>query len=69
MTYPIYYGKGQKLNKNFKVLKLPRLILIRPDKTIYKDVLFLKTPELKVEIDKLLSELHEEMATDKSAEE
>ena len=46
-----------KINKDFKVKVLPRLILVRADSTVYKDVLFMKGPDLKVEIDKLLDEL------------
>lgn len=55
MTYPIYYGKGQNINRDFKVMKLPRLILVTDGK-VQKDVIFLKAPELKAEIDKLLAE-------------
>ena len=57
LTYPAYYGRGQNINKDFKVKVLPRLILVRADSTVYKDVLFMKGPDLKVEIDKLLDEL------------
>jgi thiol-disulfide isomerase/thioredoxin len=57
LTYPYYCGRGQDINRDFQVKVLPRLILVRPDKTVYKDVLFLKADELKVEIDKLLAEL------------
>ncbi|HHE47131.1 MAG TPA: redoxin domain-containing protein [Bacteroidetes bacterium] len=57
LTYPAYYGRGRNVNKDFKVKVLPRLILVRPDSTVYKDVMFLKAPALKTEIDKLLDEL------------
>ena len=57
LTYPYYYGRGQDINRDFQVKVLPRLILVRSDKTVYKDVAFMKADELKVEIDKLLSEL------------
>ena len=56
MTYPVYYGKGQNISRDFKILKLPRLLLVTDGK-IRKDIIFLKAPELKVEIDKLLEEI------------
>jgi len=54
MDYPVYYGRGQNINRDFKVEKLPRLIIVGPDTMIYKDVLFLKAEELKAEIEKVL---------------
>ena len=66
MNYPSYYGRGQNMDKDFKVMKLPRIILVRPDGTIYKDELFLKEDKLRIEIDKLVAELpveEEEPAT------
>ncbi|MCF7810532.1 redoxin domain-containing protein [bacterium] len=56
MTYPVYYGKGQDINRDFQVLKLPRLILVTDGK-VRKDIIFLKASDLKVEIDKLLAEV------------
>ncbi len=56
MTYPVHLGRGQKITEKFKVMKLPRLILIKSDGTIYRDIMFLKSGELKAEIDKLLAE-------------
>lgn len=56
MTYPVYYGKDQNINANFKVLKLPRLILVKADGSVYKDVDFMKSDELATEIKKLLGE-------------
>jgi hypothetical protein len=55
MTYPVYYGKDQNINRDFKVLTLPRLILVTDGK-IRKDTIFLEASDLKVEIDKLLAE-------------
>jgi thiol-disulfide isomerase/thioredoxin len=56
MAYPVFYGRDQNITKEFKVLKLPRLILVNADGTIYKDVDFMKAEELKAEIVKLLAE-------------
>jgi len=56
IDYPVHLGRGQKITEKFKVMKLPRLILIQSDGTIYKDVMFLKAKELKADIDKLLEE-------------
>ncbi len=67
MTYPVYYGKGQNINRDFKVLKLPRLLLV-VDGKIRTDIIFLKAPELKVEIDKLLEEFSIEEETMESSE-
>jgi len=55
MTYPVFYGRDRNITKDFKVLKLPRLILVKADGTIYKDVDFMKAEELKAEIVKLLA--------------
>jgi len=66
MSYPSYYGKGQNMDKDFKVMKLPRIILVRADGTIYKDELFLKEDMLRTEIEKLVAEIpveEEEPAT------
>ncbi|MDP8229059.1 MAG: TlpA disulfide reductase family protein [Candidatus Electryoneaceae bacterium] len=57
MKYDVFYGRGENINRDFKVAKLPRLILVRPDGTIYKDVLFMKAPVLQREIEQLLEEL------------
>jgi hypothetical protein len=57
-------GRGQDINSLFQVLKLPRLIIVKSDTTIYMDALFLKSDELKTEIDKLLKETY----TEKQAE-
>jgi peroxiredoxin len=68
MTIPAYSGKGQGMDKDFKVLKLPRLILVRADQTVYQDFLFLKAEDLKVEIDNLLAELPAEEATSETSD-
>lgn len=60
MEYPVHYGRGQNINRDFKVNKLPRLILVTPDKKIYKDELFLKEDELRTEINNLLKTLPQE---------
>ncbi len=39
MTMSVHYGRGQKMVKEFRVKKLPRLIMVRGDRTVYKDVL------------------------------
>ncbi|MBT3232185.1 MAG: redoxin domain-containing protein [Calditrichaeota bacterium] len=57
INYPVHLGRGQKITEKFKVMKLPRLILIKSDGTIYKDVMFMKAKELKAEIDMLLAEV------------
>lgn len=57
ITYPVHFGRGQDITDKFKVLKLPRLILIKSDGTIYKDVMFMQADELRTEINKLLSEV------------
>jgi len=56
ITFPVHFGKGTGINKDFKVKKLPRLILIKQDGTVYRDALFMKEDELRIEIDKLLAE-------------
>jgi hypothetical protein len=56
MEYPVYYGRGQNLNRDFKVEKLPRLVIVRADSTIYKDVQFMKGDALKAELDSLLQD-------------
>ncbi|MFH0766327.1 MAG: TlpA disulfide reductase family protein [Calditrichota bacterium] len=57
IDFPVFYGRGQDMNKNFKVKKLPRLILIKEDGTVDQDVLFLKADELKVELERMLKEV------------
>ena len=59
LNFPIFYGRGRNINKDFKVEKLPRLILVRADTTIFKDVLFMNERELREAIEILLSEIHE----------
>jgi len=54
MEYPVFYGRGQNINRDFKVLKLPRLIFVTGDSTIHKDVLFMKADEIRAELDGLL---------------
>ena len=54
---PIYYGRGQGINKAFKVAKMPRLILIKEDGTVYKDVVFMKAEQLRAELDGMLAEI------------
>lgn len=54
MNYPAYYGKGQNINRDFLVKKLPRLILINSDSTVYKDELFMTADELRAELTYLL---------------
>lgn len=54
--YPVHYGRGSTINADFKVLKLPRLVLVRADGTVYKDVPFMKADELRAEVEKLLKE-------------
>jgi hypothetical protein len=56
IDFPVFYGRGQDINKNFKVKKLPRLVLIKADSTVDQDVLFLKADELKVELQRMLKE-------------
>ncbi len=56
MVYPVYHGRGQNINRDFKVNKLPRLILVKQDGTIYKDILFMKEKPLRLELNKLLEE-------------
>ena len=56
VEYPVFYGRGQNINSDFKVQILPRLIVIKADSTIHKDVLFMKDDELRAEIDSLLAE-------------
>lgn len=56
IDFPVFYGRGQDINKNFKVNKLPRLILIKADSTVDQDVLFLKADELKMELERMLKE-------------
>jgi hypothetical protein len=56
LDYPCYYGRGQNINEGFKVLVLPRLIIVRKDGTVYKDVPFMKSDEMKADIQKLLEE-------------
>jgi len=56
IEYPVHFGRGQKINRDFKVKVLPRLILINADRTVYKDVPFMKADELRGEIEKLLGE-------------
>ena len=67
MNYDVYFGRGQNINRDFKVAKLPRLILVRPDGTIYKDELFLKAPDLQSEIEVLLEELPASIGADTTA--
>jgi len=69
MTMPVHHGRGQEIDKEFKVKKLPRLIMVRGDRTVYKDVLFMKDNELTEEIDRLLDELPSEVEIDTSASE
>lgn len=57
INYPVHLGRGQDITENFKVMKLPRLILIKADGTVFKDVMFMKADELKADIDQLLSEV------------
>ena len=57
MLYPVYYGRGQNINRDFKVNKLPRLILVKQDGTIHLDILFMKEDELRQEIAKMLAEV------------
>ena len=54
MEYPVFYGRGQNINRDFKVDKLPRLIFVKDDSTIVKDVIFLKTEEIRGEIEGML---------------
>lgn len=55
MEYPVFYGRGQNINRDFKVEKLPRLIFVKSDTTIIQDVLFMKTDEIRTELQKLLN--------------
>jgi hypothetical protein len=55
VDYPVFYGRGQNINSDFKVLKLPRLLLVRGDSSVVQDALFLKADELRAEIDGLLA--------------
>jgi len=54
MEYSVFYGRGQNINRDFKVDKLPRLIFVKDDSTIVKDVIFLKTEEIRGEIEGML---------------
>ncbi len=54
IDYPVFYGRGQNMNRDFKVQVLPRLILIDSKGKVYQDLLFLKEDELRIEIQKLL---------------
>ncbi len=55
IDYPVFYGRGQNINRDFKVLKMPRLILANADGSVYKDVLFMESNILKKEIEDLLA--------------
>ena len=59
LDFPVFYGRRRNINKDFKVEKLPRLVLVRADTTIFKDVLFMKEKELREAIDTLLGEIPE----------
>ncbi|NQT35607.1 hypothetical protein HQ587_10490 [bacterium] len=59
LNFPIFYGRRRNINKDFKVEKLPRLVLVRADTTVFKDVLFMKEMELREAIDMLLREIPE----------
>lgn len=59
MTQPVHYGRGQDINRTFKVKKLPRLIFIKSDTTIHKDVIFMNEKYLRNEIQMLLDEFPE----------
>ncbi len=56
IDYPVFYGRGQKINRNFKVKVLPRLILINAQGKVDRDVQFMKADQLRVEIERLLTE-------------
>ncbi len=59
MNYPVHLGRGTSINKDFKVVTLPRIILIGPDKTIVKDEIFLEADDLRKEIDLILEKIPE----------
>lgn len=56
IDYPVFYGRGQKMNRDFEVKVLPRLILIDSNGKVRQDILFLKEEKLRIEIQKLLDE-------------
>ncbi len=59
MEYPVFYGRGQNVNRDFKVMKLPRLIIVNQDGTIHTDIIFMKEPELRKALEEMLAEVTE----------
>lgn len=56
MDYPVYSGYRQDINRSFRVRKLPRLIFVKKDGTVHKDVEFMRSEEIIKEINNLLKD-------------
>jgi|GEM_PF-1726088 len=54
VDYPYHYGRGRNINADFKVLTIPRLMIVKGDCTVVKDVPFMKADEMREEIIRLL---------------
>jgi hypothetical protein len=69
MKYPVYHGRGQNVNRDFKVMKLPRLILVNQDGTIHTDIIFMKEPALRKVLEEMLLEIALKETEEKSESE